>query len=38
VHEFGPVLVSDAGGVQLGGSGDTADDRPGEAEKFIAAA
>ena len=27
-HAFGPVLGNDAGGVQLGGSGDTADDRP----------
>jgi hypothetical protein len=28
VHAFRPVLGNDAGGVQLGGSGDTADDRP----------
>src|SRR5262249_37275474 len=27
-HAFRPVLGNDAGGVQLGGSGDTADDRP----------
>jgi hypothetical protein len=26
-HAFRPVLGSDAGGIQLGGSGDTADDR-----------
>ena len=27
-HAFEPLLGNDAGGVQLGGSGDTADDRP----------
>jgi hypothetical protein len=28
LHAFRPVLSNDVGGVQLGGSGDTADDRP----------
>ena len=28
VHALRPVLGNDAGGVQLGGSGDTTDDRP----------
>jgi len=27
-HAFKPVLGNDVGGVRLGGSGDTADDRP----------